>query len=109
MEATGTYHTKVLFTLTNNNYPVYVLNPLISKRYSEEQLRRTSADKIASKLLAEYAYSSISSHLLGIQNERYNILVSSKFDKSNEDRLNLKILLRTLRVLRRQRQEYLIS
>ena len=26
MEATGTYHTKVLFTLTNNNYPVYVLN-----------------------------------------------------------------------------------
>jgi transposase len=107
MEATGTYHTKVLFTLTNNNYPVYVLNPLISKRYSEEQLRRTSTDKIASKLLAEYAYSSISSHLLGIQNERYNILVSSKFDKSNEDRLNLKILLRTLEGLKKTKTRIL--
>lgn len=32
MEATGSYHTKVLYALSKQNYPVYVLNPLISKR-----------------------------------------------------------------------------
>lgn len=107
MEATGSYHTKVLFALANNDYPVYVLNPLISKRYSEEQLRRSSTDKVSSKLLAEYAFSSISSHLLGIQNERYNILLSSKFSKSNGDGLNLKILLQALEGLNKTRTRIL--
>ena len=107
MEATGSYHTKALFELSNKNYTVYLLNPLISKRYSEEQLRRTTTDKVASKLLAEYAYSSISSYLLGIQNERYNILISSKFDSREKDELDLKILLKTLEGLKKTRTRIL--
>ena len=107
MEATGSYHTKVLFELSNKDYTVYLLNPLISKRYSEEQLRRTTTDKVASKLLAEYAYSSISSYLLGIQNERYNILISSKFDSREKDELDLKILLKTLEGLKKTRTRIL--
>ena len=107
MEATGSYHTKVLFELSKKNYTVYLLNPLISKRYSEEQLRRTTTDKVASKLLAEYAYSSISSYLLGIQNERYNILISSKFDSREKDELDLKILLKTLEGLKKTRTRIL--
>jgi len=107
MEATGSYHTKVLFELSKLEYPVYVLNPIISKKYSEEQLRRTKTDKVSSKLLAEYAFSSISSYLLGIPNERYNILISSKFDSSERDKLNLKILLRTLEGLKKTRTRVL--
>ena len=41
MEATGSYNTKVLYAISDRGYPVYVLNPIVSRRYSEEQMKRT--------------------------------------------------------------------
>lgn len=51
MEATGSYSTKVSHELVKQGYTVYVLNPLILKRASVEQLKRTTTDKEVSKLL----------------------------------------------------------
>lgn len=101
MEATGSYNTKVLYALSKQGYPVYVLNPIISKRYSEEQLRRTTTDKEASKLLASYGYSSILSFLSNIPSESYNTLLSFKFNPSNKENLELKVLIKTLESLMR--------
>jgi len=101
MEATGSYHTKLLHMLLKQEYPTYVLNPLVSNRYSEEQMRRTTTDKEVCKLLASYGYSSILGFLSNIPSESYNTLMSFKFNPSNEDRSELKILIRTLEGLMR--------
>jgi len=95
MEATGSYNTKALYALSKQGYPVYVLNPLISKRYSEEQMRRTTTDKEVSKLLASYAYSSILSFMSNIPSESYNTLMSFKFNPSSKENLELKVLIKT--------------
>jgi len=107
MEATGSYNTKVLYALSKQGYPVYVLNPVISKRYSEEQLRRTTTDKEVSKLLASYGYSSILSFLSNIPSESYNTLLSFKFNPSNEKNLELKVLIKTLESLFRTKTRIL--
>jgi len=107
MEATGSYNTKVLYALSNKGYPVYVLNPIVSKRYSEEQLRRTTTDKEVSKLLASYGYSSILSFLSNIPSESYNTLLSFKFNPSNKDNLKLKLLIKTLESLLRTKTRIL--
>jgi len=107
MEATGSYNTKVLYALSKQGYPVYVLNPIISKRYSEEQLRRTTTDKEVSKLLASYGYSSILSFLSNIPSESYNTLLSFKFNPSNEKNLELKVLIKTLESLFRTKTRIL--
>jgi len=107
MEATGSYNTKVLYALSKQGYHVYVLNPVISKRYSEEQLRRTTTDKEVSKLLASYGYSSILNFLSHIPSERYNTLLSFKFDPSNEKNFELKVLIKTLESLMRTKTRIL--
>ena len=107
MEATGSYNTKVLYALSKQGYPVYVLNPIISKRYSEEQLRRTTTDKEVSKLLASYGYSSILGFLSNIPSESYNTLLSFKFNPSNKENLELKVLIKTLESLMRTKTRIL--
>jgi transposase len=107
MEATGSYNTKVLYALSKQGYPVYVLNSIISKRYSEEQLRRTTTDKEVSKLLASYGYSSILSFLSNILSESYNTLLSFKFNPSNEKKLELKVFIKTLESLMRTKTRIL--
>jgi transposase len=107
MEATGSYNTKVLYAISDRGYPVYVLNPIVSRRYSEEQMKRTVTDKEVSKLLAGYAYSSILSFKSGIPSESYNTLMSFKFDSSKKDNLELRILIKTLESLMRTRTRIL--
>ena len=107
MEATGSYNTKVLYAISDRGYPVYVLNPIVSRRYSEEQMKRTVTDKEMSKLLAIYAYSSISSFKAGIPSESYNTLMSFRFDPSKKDNLELKVLIKTLEGLMRTKTRVL--
>jgi len=107
MEATGSYNTKVLYAISDRGYPVYVLNPIVSRRYSEEQMKRTTTDKEVSKLLAGYAYSSILSFKSGIPSESYNTLMSFKFDSSKKDNLELRVLIKTLESLMRTRTRIL--
>ena len=106
-EATGSYNTKVLYAISDRGYPVYVLNPIVSRRYSEEQMKRTTTDKEVSKLLAGYAYSSILSFKSGIPSESYNTLMSFKFDSSKKDNLELRVLIKTLESLMRTRTRIL--
>ena len=61
MEATGTYYLTYAYTLYDKEYTVYVINPLIIKRYGEEKLRRAKTDKADAKLISEYGYYNIMS------------------------------------------------
>ena len=85
MEATGSYHTKALFGISKRNYPVYVLNPVISKRYTEEQMKRVITDKESSKSLAQYAFVSLSTNnILNGQSKDYNMLSKFRFNSKFE-------------------------
>ena len=95
MEATGSYHSKLRHALIQENYNAYIVNPLTIRRYSEAQLTRTTTDKSSSKLIATYAYTVISSFLLGIPSDSYDKLMSYKVDTSDEENSPLKILVKT--------------
>ncbi len=85
MEATGSYHTKALFGISKRNYPVYVLNPVISKRYTEEQMKRVITDKESSKSLAQYAFVSLSTNnILNGQSKDCNMLSKFRFNSKFE-------------------------
>ena len=56
MESTGSYHVKCALALTQKGYTVYVLNPLIIKKYKEENLTRASTDKGSARAIATYVY-----------------------------------------------------
>jgi transposase len=59
MELTGSYHIKRATILAQQGYNVYVLNPLIIRRYSEENLKRAKTDNEDSKLLSIYVYNAL--------------------------------------------------
>ena len=56
MEATGTYYITYAHTLYEKGCKVYVVNPLIIKRFGEMYLRRVTTDKTAAKLIAMYGH-----------------------------------------------------
>lgn len=55
MESTGRHHLQTALTLSENNLDVRVINPLISKKYSNSSIRKIKTDKRDSQMLAEIA------------------------------------------------------
>lgn len=55
MESTGRHHLQTALTLSENNLDVRVINPLISKKYSNSSIRKIKTDKRDSQILAEIA------------------------------------------------------
>ncbi|MDP2788554.1 MAG: transposase [bacterium] len=55
MESTGRHHLQTALTLSENNLDVRVINPLISKKYSNSAIRKVKTDKRDSQILAEIA------------------------------------------------------
>ena len=54
MEATGPYHLKLATWLFKKGYAVSVVNPLVIKRFSQMNLRRTKTDKADARIIASY-------------------------------------------------------
>lgn len=52
LEATSHYHLGACFALLRAGYPVYVINPLITKRYALSGIRKTKTDAVDAKLLS---------------------------------------------------------
>ena len=57
MEATGVYHARLALKLYEAGCAVSVVNPLVIKRYSQQQLRRVKSDKADARLICEYGQS----------------------------------------------------
>lgn len=55
MESTGRHHLQTALTLSENTLDVRVINPLISKKYSNSSIRKIKTDKRDSQMLAEIA------------------------------------------------------
>lgn len=55
MESTGRHHLQTALTLAENDLDVRVINPLISKKYSNSSIRKVKTDKRDSQILAEIA------------------------------------------------------
>jgi len=56
MEATGVYHLKVAVYFQKKGYNVSVINPLITRRYSEMKMLRAKTDPVDSRTIAEYGF-----------------------------------------------------
>lgn len=54
MEASGPYYLKLATFLSNNDFNVCVINPLIIRRFSQMRMSRTKTDKKDAMLIAEY-------------------------------------------------------
>lgn len=54
LEATGSYHSRLVAALLDAAVPLSVLNPLVIKRYAQMKLRRVKTDRSDAMLLAEY-------------------------------------------------------
>src|SRR5512133_136675 len=52
LEATSHYHLGACFALVRAGYDVYVINPLIMKRYAISGIRKTQTDAVDAKLLS---------------------------------------------------------
>lgn len=92
-----------------NNIPIfiYVINPLVIRRYAEESLDRASTDKIASYTICQYVYEAVSSNRSSISSRQYETLKSFLLDSSYENNLEIKILIKTLEGLKRTRTRIL--
>ena len=55
MESTGRHHLQTALTLTQDDLDVRVINPLMSKKYSNSAIRKVKTDKRDSQILAEIA------------------------------------------------------
>ena len=55
MESTGRHHLQTALTLSGSNLDVRVINPLMSKKYSNSSIRKVKTDKRDSQILAEIA------------------------------------------------------
>lgn len=55
MESTGRHHLQTALTLTQDDLDVRVINPLMSKKYSNSSIRKVKTDKRDSQILAEIA------------------------------------------------------
>jgi len=56
VESTSWYHWLVCLLLTENNYDVRLINPLITKKYQKSSIRDAKNDKIDAYRLAEIGY-----------------------------------------------------
>lgn len=54
MEVTGPYYLRLAVSLHQGGHPLSVVNPLVIRRYSQMQLKRTKTDKGDARLLAHY-------------------------------------------------------
>lgn len=54
MEATGNYHVRLAYSLYDAGIRVYVVNPLVIKRYSQMTMMRTKTDKADSRTIRRY-------------------------------------------------------
>ena len=55
VESTGRHHLQTALTLTQDDLDVRVINPLMSKKYSNSAIRKVKTDKRDSQILAEIA------------------------------------------------------
>ena len=55
MESTGRHHLQTALTLAQSDLDIRVINPLISKKYSNSAIRKVKTDKRDSQILAEIA------------------------------------------------------
>lgn len=55
IESTGSYHWRVCVTLTEHNFTVHLINPLLTKQYQKATIRDTKTDRIDAIRLAEIA------------------------------------------------------
>lgn len=55
LESTGRYHALCAYMLSEENYHVCVINPMITKKYNSGAIRKTKTDKMDAKILAEVA------------------------------------------------------
>ena len=85
IEATGTYHLKCAYKLYEEGFDVRVVNPLIIKRYSELNLRRTKTDKVDARIIASFGYRE----------------ESREFKPDGMDRMRLKVLVREIEQIKR--------
>ncbi|BAL80166.1 IS110 family transposase [Caldisericum exile] len=123
-ESTGSYHARLALQLLKwkrgigehkanedrlYNIPIfiYVINPLVIRKYTEESLDRASTDKIASETICQYVYEAVSSNRSNISSRQYETLRSFLLDSSYEDKLEIKILIKTLEGLKRTRTRIL--
>lgn len=53
VESTGSYHWLSCIILSENNFCVYLINPLITKRYERSSIRGAKTDTVDAKRLAE--------------------------------------------------------
>ncbi len=93
MEATGTYYLTYADTLYDKGYTVYVINPLIIKRYGEEKLRRAKTDKADAKLISEFGYYNIMSRFV---KETDNPLDKYLFKPNSSVSIKVKLMLKTI-------------
>ena len=93
MEATGTYYLTYAHTLYDKGYTVYVINPLIIKRYGEEKLRRAKTDKADAKLISEFGYYNIMSRTV---KETDNPLDNYLFKPNSSTFIKVKLMLKTI-------------
>jgi len=56
LEATGTYHLRLVHYLHQRGQPCAVINPLSLRRFAQMKLRRAKTDRVDARLLAEYGY-----------------------------------------------------
>ena len=54
MEASGSYYLSLAFSLHQHGIKLSVVNPLVIRRYSQMQLRRTKTDQQDARLIAHY-------------------------------------------------------
>jgi transposase len=54
MKASGPFYMQLATFLNTANYNVFILNPLIIRRYSQTRLYRAKTDKKDTKTIAEY-------------------------------------------------------
>ncbi len=112
MEATGTYYLTYANTLYDKGYTVYVINPLIIKRYGEEKLRRAKTDKADAKLISEFGYYNIMSRAVrsrtikpvksiedrksGTNNSNTSPLDKYLFKPNSSTSIKVKLMLKTI-------------
>jgi len=90
MDSTGSYHELLAATLHLNNYDVYVINPLIVKKYTQASIQKCKTDKQDSKVLAE----------IGIKEKKMN----NKFELTFKD-LKIKKKINLIKSLEKKVQQ----
>jgi len=96
MEATGTYHLTYANTLHENGYNAYVVNPLIIKRYGEENLRRAKTDKADAKLIAEFGYHNIMNAVYSSDPSISSSISPFLFRPNSKTSVKIKLMVRTI-------------